>query len=107
VLDEKLATELIPQADEYLLHPLTEICENFLINSLRKDNVINLLNMADVYGIEKLKNTCLKFMIKNLSQIEGNEEMLKLPKHLYLDLLKYALNREFQVNDLLITIHKI
>ena len=101
VLDEKLAMELIPQADEYLLHSLTEICENFLMNRLRKDNVINLLNMADVYGVEKLKNACLKFMIKNLSQVENNEEMLKLPKYLYLDLLKYALNKEFQANDLL------
>ena len=89
-LDEQLALDLIPIVDEYLMKGLKELCEKYLCKQLRKDNVVDLLIVADRHEIEELKKSCFRFILKNMSNIDENEEMMKLSKQLFLELLKFS-----------------
>jgi len=58
-LDEQLALDLIPVVDEYLMKELKGICEKYLCKQLRKDNVVELLIVADRHELEDLKKAAL------------------------------------------------
>ena len=93
-LDESLAFDLLPQSEEYMLQSLKYLCEKVLLKSIKFENVLDLLIMADTYRVEDLKNSCLSFVISNLSSVENNKQMTELPKHLYLEILKYAVKNK-------------
>jgi len=88
-LDEQLALDLIPVIDEYLMKGLKGICEKYLCKQLRKENVVDMLIVADRHEIVELKKACFKFILKNLGNIDENEEMMKLSKSLFIELLKF------------------
>jgi len=88
-LDEQLALDLIPVVDEYLMQGLKGLCEKYLCKQLRKDNVVDMLIVADRHEIEELKKACFRFILKNLGNIDENEEMMKLSKTLFIELLKF------------------
>jgi len=88
-LDEQLALDLIPVVDEYLMKGLKGLCEKYLSKQLRKDNVVDMLIVADRHEIEELKKACFGFILKNLGNIDENEEMMKLSKTLFIELLKF------------------
>ena len=96
-LDEALAFELIPRADEYLLDSLKNLCEDLLSKRVGKENFIKFLILADTYGAIKLKTACLGFITRNFSMIGNNEELLNIPKHLYLDIVKHAVNTKSKI----------
>jgi len=87
-LDEQLALDLIPVVDEYLMTELKGFCEKYLCKQLRKDNVVDMLIVADRHEIEELKKACFRFISKHIKNIEDNEEMKKLSKSLFTELLK-------------------
>jgi len=88
-LDEKLALDLIPVVDEYVMKGLKGVCEKYLCKQLRKENVVDMLIVADRHEIDELKKACFKFILKNLGNIDENEEMMKLSKSLFFELLKF------------------
>ncbi len=89
-LDEQSALDLIPTVDEYVMKGLKGLCEKYLCKQLRKDNVIDMLIVADRHEIDELKKACFKFILKNLGNIDENEEMNKLSKSLFIELLKFS-----------------
>ena len=69
---------------------LKGLVEKYLCKQLRKENVVDMLIVADRHEIEELKKACFKFILKNLSNIDENEEMMKLSKSLFIELLKFS-----------------
>jgi len=69
---------------------LKSLCETFLSKHLRNENVIDLLIIADKHDAQKLKNACVRFIIENMANIHETEEILKLSKPLFVELLKYS-----------------
>ena len=88
-LDEQLALDLIPIIDEYLMKGLKGLCEKYLCKQLRKDNVVDMLIVADRHEIAELKKACFKYILKNLGSMDENEEIMKLSKSLFIELLKF------------------
>jgi len=88
-LDEQLALDLIPIVDEYLMKGLKGLVEKYLCKQLRKDNAVDMLIVADRHEIEELKKACFRYILKNLGNIDENEEMMKLSKSLFIELLKF------------------
>ena len=88
-LDEQLALDLIPTVDEYVMKGLKGLCEKYLCKQLRKDNVIDILIVADRHEIDELKKACFKLILKNLGNIDDHEETMKLSKSLFFELLKF------------------
>jgi len=89
-LDEQLALDLIPVVDEYLMKGLKGICEKYLCEQLRKDNVVDMLIVADRHEIEELKKSCFTMIQKNMGNIDESGEFMKLSKTLILELLKFC-----------------
>jgi len=88
-LHEQLALDLIPVVDEYLMKGLKGLVEKYLCKQLRKDNAVDMLIVADRHEIEELKKACFRYILKNLGNIDENEEMMKLSKLLFIELLKF------------------
>jgi len=84
-----LALNLIPTVDEYVMKGLKGLCEKYLCKQLRKENVVDMLIVADRHEIEELKKACFRFILKNISNIDESEEMMKLSKSLFFELLKF------------------
>jgi len=80
---------LIPIVDEYLLKGLKGLCEKYLCKQLRKENVVDMLIVADRHEIGELKKACFRFILKNLGNIDESEEMMKLSKPIFFELLKF------------------
>ena len=64
------ATEdLLPAADKYELTGLKGACEVSLSRGINLANCLDLLILADTHSAAQLQNSCLKFIVKNLSKI--------------------------------------
>ncbi len=98
-LNEKLALDLIPTVDEFVMKGLKGLCEKYLCKKLRKDNVIDILIVADRHEIEELKKACFKFILNNLDNIDENEEINRLSKSLLIELLNVC-NSEKSKKDI-------
>ena len=67
---DKAAHELLPRADEYQLDGLKTLCEEALCKSLTAQSVIDILMMADTHNAPNLKQSCLTFIAKNISDVK-------------------------------------
>ena len=67
---DKAAHELLPRADEYQLDGLKTLCEEALCKSLTAQSVIDVLMMADTHNAPNLKQSCLTFIAKNISDVK-------------------------------------
>ena len=67
---DKAAHELLPRADEYQLDGLKTLCEEALCKSLTAQSVIDILVMADTHNAPTLKQSCLTFIAKNISDVK-------------------------------------
>jgi len=95
-MNEQLALDLIPVVDEYLMDGLKGLCEKYLCRRLRKNNVVDILIVADRHEIEELKTACFIFIHRNLGNLDQNEDMMKLSKPLFAALLKFNTFLDFQ-----------
>ncbi len=87
-LDVKLALELIPVVDEYLMKGLKNICEKYLEKQLEKDNVVDILIVADRHEIDELKKACFKEIL-NLDPVEKKQVFTKLSNPLFFEFLEF------------------
>jgi speckle-type POZ protein len=65
--DDKKAEEILELADKYNVESLKILAEDYFI--LNKDNCLRLLILADRHTATRLKDSTLKFINNNLSQI--------------------------------------
>ena len=56
-------------ADKYFIPYLRKICERHMIGSLCSSNALDVLEIADVCSYHRLKETVLKFIVKNMQEI--------------------------------------
>ena len=79
-------------ADKYQVDALKDICEQFLIHQLAIDNVLHLLVWAHLYGAEKLKETAVKYIVEERSQVWKLKEWAELGRN-YFDLFFLICNQ--------------
>jgi len=61
---------------------LHRICEKKLLNTIDIDNVVQILILADNLNLPTLKQQCMEFMLKRISDIDLNkfsDEFIKNP----------------------------
>ena len=81
-------------ADKYQVDALKDICEQFLIHQLELKNVLHLLVWAHLYGAEKLKETAVKYIVEERSQVWKLKEWAELGRN-YFDLFFLICNQIF------------
>lgn len=67
---DKLARDLFLAADKYALEELKSTCVKYLCDSLSLDNALGCLDFADHYGISKLKQQAVDFIVSRAKYIE-------------------------------------
>ena len=87
-LTENIALGLLKEAEKYSLPKLKEICERFIEENIRIDNVIELVNMAEQYEAPGLRQSALKFMLSNLDVIFAEQDIKRLKSSTILELIK-------------------
>ena len=55
-----VADEVLAAADMYQIYDLKYICEQFIMENLENDDVINAITFSDVYDSTRFKEQCLK-----------------------------------------------
>ena len=91
---DNTAHDLLPKANEYQLEGLKTKCEEALIKALTSETVIDILLMADMHNAQKLKESCMHFTAKNITDVKKSsawmEEKLKnTNKDLSMEVLEY------------------
>ncbi len=61
-----MQADLLRVADLLLLFDLRDECATYLNRHLSQDNCITLLQLADQFGLETLRDGCLECLIKSL-----------------------------------------
>lgn len=70
---KELGTEMLILADKYQVKDLKEKCENYLSQTLNKNNAVHCLMMADKYNCQKLKKNALlvvKFLLRDCANFD-------------------------------------
>ena len=60
-------------ADEYILEDVKMCCEKYLIDFLTVDNFASIMEQAELYNAERLKEYCHWFYRRNASFISGSQ----------------------------------
>ncbi|XP_075672369.1 BTB/POZ domain-containing protein At3g56230 isoform X1 [Castanea sativa] len=66
---EKHVYSLSLAADKYEIPYLLKFCERHMLRSLKSSNALNVLEISDVCSYLSLKETALKFIVKNIEDI--------------------------------------
>ena len=75
---EKVATSVLPFAEEYGLEGLRKMCEQSLAKSLTSDNVVDLLITANAHNALDLKKVCMDYISSNVVSVKKSEGWRKL-----------------------------
>lgn len=92
---DKSAYDLLPKANEYQLEGLKTECEEALTKVLTSQTVVDTLLMADMHNAQKLKESCMLFIVKNITDVKKSsawtEEKLKnTNKDLLMEVLEHV-----------------
>lgn len=68
--------ELYVAADKYGISALKERCSKFLVSSLSRDIILDVLVLAHQHTDNELKNTCIQFLVEKESNLLESEEFL-------------------------------
>ncbi|XP_058805412.1 speckle-type POZ protein-like [Phymastichus coffea] len=74
----KLAKDILPAANEYVLEGLKNMCENIISKNLNLDNVVEMLTIAASYNAQNLKKEAIDFIISNGEAITSTESFKSL-----------------------------
>lgn len=88
--DTQLAHSISPYnlfraAVKYQIPGLIYICEEYYISRLTTETAITILQMADAYGVGRLKHKALQFIAQNASTIIQSKEFSDLDESLLVD----------------------
>ncbi|XP_065203944.1 speckle-type POZ protein B-like [Planococcus citri] len=70
---KKSAGGLLAAADKYDLYQLKTMCAKTLFEGLSVENATSVLSLADMHGVEELKNKVIKFIVSNPTEVMGTE----------------------------------
>jgi len=79
-LNEPLALDLYEIAEKYGQKELVSICEEFLSENLRLDNLQVMIDFIEKVGAELFKNSVLQWMTWNIQDIKEKQEEYKIPQ---------------------------
>jgi speckle-type POZ protein len=71
--DHDLAEDLLIAADKYRLDDLKQHCERTLMKGINFENACQLLILGDIYCAKNLKDTAVRFITRNATQITATE----------------------------------
>lgn len=83
--------ELLAAAEKYCLQRLKYECAEHLCNTIKLDNVVKYLELADLYSIEELKKLAIEFVVDNgLDMLDEPDfdSLATLPADVVTDLIR-------------------
>ena len=81
---EAKAAELLAAAEKYILPELKIITEEALCRTMKIDNVVDMLVLADLHKASSAKSVAMKFMLENAKELvsqDGENLKKKLGQH--------------------------
>ncbi|KAJ8680812.1 hypothetical protein QAD02_016599 [Eretmocerus hayati] len=60
---------LLILSNKYEVYELKSLCESSLVESLRKENVLEYLDLASLHNAKNLESECVRFIVSNAKQI--------------------------------------
>ncbi|KAJ8680813.1 hypothetical protein QAD02_016600 [Eretmocerus hayati] len=66
---EDHAIELLGLSNKYVVVKLINLCEEYLMSNIKKENALDYLNIASLYTAENLISKCIAFIISNVKEI--------------------------------------
>ena len=79
-LTDEIAAELLVAADKYVLDRLKIICEMFIGKNLTKENVTDMLIVADAHNSTLLKTQALEFISAHLKDVMNTNRFKSMRK---------------------------
>lgn len=76
---DTIACELAAAADKYAIHGLKAMCEETMCKNLSVDNVVEYLDFADKYRMDKLKKKSIEFSVAHANDVIEKPEFQLLP----------------------------
>ncbi|XP_051161490.1 speckle-type POZ protein B-like [Leptopilina boulardi] len=81
-----LALGLYELSNKYYISELRIICEQYLQENLSVENVITILEHAELYESTNLKKECIKYIDENFEKVKETENLQKLGTKLLVEL---------------------
>ncbi len=92
------AKELLNAANKYQLPRLMVMCKDKLEEEIETENVIEIIQLADLHGVRELKRECLEFIKSNSKAVQkttGWEDLKGIgdsnSKSLCIEILEYII----------------
>jgi len=76
-----ISLDLLAVADEYFLERLKELCEEYLVDFISDENIVNLLVYSDRHSAFYLKRKCIEYILKNFTS-EASDQWKQLDRRL-------------------------
>ncbi|XP_065205297.1 speckle-type POZ protein B-like isoform X8 [Planococcus citri] len=70
---DMFAGQLLAAADKYDLYRLKMMCANSLLERLTVENAVRVLALADMHGVNELKNEVIKFIVSKPTEVFATE----------------------------------
>jgi len=86
-LDNKLAMDLFILANKWRYVELERVCEQYLVENLSMENVLEVSSIANSLEIERLGECVLDFIIKNTDRLKENGDLCKFEYTILVDVL--------------------
>ncbi|KAJ5078844.1 kelch like protein [Anaeramoeba ignava] len=87
-INSENAVEILVFSSRFCFHDLLDFVTDFINDSLSVDTVIHVLGVADSFGIQIMKEKCMKFIAMNFYDIVENGEFFQLSHNDLCDILK-------------------
>jgi len=93
--EENYTLPLLRMANMYQLQELQDDCIEYLQNHITRENAVEVWNLADICGSQKLKELAVKFMVQNHRKGAGNEiqGLKKASVRLLEDVLEFSADK--------------
>ncbi len=84
-LNDKMAIELLQQADKYSIPDLKKICESYLMENLKPENYVWVGQMAELLDIGSLREAVVGYIAKNIKTLRQEKEFEEISDGLLRD----------------------
>ncbi|XP_061388000.1 protein roadkill-like [Musca vetustissima] len=93
-IPKEMAADLFVAANKYALSALQKMCEDFLIEAMSADTVVDILLLGDRHASERLKSKAVQFAIENIKTVSATESwkiLREIEFELCMDILEKAM----------------
>lgn len=87
-INEDIAWDVLQEADKYSLPGLKVICEDFLASQITVENVVHTINMAEKFEANNLRNSALKYVVRNIDKVFKEADIHQINKETLLEIYK-------------------